>query len=161
IGRPGTWWSGAERIAIAAETRHAPSCVLCRRRKEVPSPAAIEGKHDSLGALPEFVIEVVRRVRTDPGRLSQRWFRGVIAARITEEQYVETISLVAHMGAIDTRARGLGLDVPALPQPEPGAPSQYRPAGAGPGGAWVPWLESTDLSRAETGLYPTGRPAAN
>jgi hypothetical protein len=161
IGRPGTWWDGAGRIAIAAETRHAPSCALCRRRKEALSPAAIEGNHDSLAALPEVVVELVHRVRTDPGRLSERWLRGVIAAGLSEEQYVEAVSIVAHVVAIDTMARGLGLDEPALPQPQPGMPSRYRPDGAKLGGAWVPWLEPADLSEAEAGLYPTGRPAAN
>ena len=156
IGRPGTWWDAAGRIAIAAETRHAPSCALCRRRKAALSPAAIEGKHDSRGALPEIVVEVVHRVRTDPGRLSERWFRGVIAAGLNEEQYVETVSIVGHVVAIDTMARGLGLSEPALPQPQPGMPSRYRPAGAKPGGAWVPWLEPADLSEAEAGLYPAG-----
>src|SRR5215831_4760092 len=28
IGHPGTWWDGAQRVAIAAETRHALSCEL-------------------------------------------------------------------------------------------------------------------------------------
>jgi|SRR5690348_5199682 hypothetical protein len=58
-------------------------------------------------------------------------------------------------------ARGLGLHELALPQPQPGLPSQYRLAGAKPGGAWVPWLEPADLSETEAGLYPAGRPAAN
>src|SRR5262245_11696648 len=26
IGDPGTWWTGVERVAIVAETRHADSC---------------------------------------------------------------------------------------------------------------------------------------
>jgi len=161
IGRPGTWSDGSERVAIAAETRYALSCVLCRRRKEALSPTAIEGHHDSLGALPETVVEVIHRVRTDPGRLSERWFRGVIAGGLSEEQYVETVSIVAHVVAIDTMARGLGLDLPPLPQPEQGRPSEYRPPGAKMGDAWVPWLEPADLSEAESGLYPAGRPAAN
>jgi hypothetical protein len=161
IGRPGTWWDGGERVAIAAETRHAPSCALCRRRKDALSPAAIAGEHDSLGALPESVIEVVHRVRNDPGRLSERWFRDLIGAGFSEEQYVETVSIVAHVVAIDTMARGLGCDLLPLPQPEHGSPLQYRPPGAKPGGAWVPWLEPADLSEAEAGIYPAGRPAAN
>src|SRR5260370_33827456 len=79
---------------------------LCRRRKEAVSPAAIEGTHDSLGELSEVVVEVVHRVRTDPGRLSERWYRGVIAGGLSEEQYVETVSVIAHVVAIDTMARG-------------------------------------------------------
>jgi hypothetical protein len=161
IGRPGTWWDGAARVAIAAETRRASACRLCRRRKEALSPTAIEGTHDTLGEIPEVVAEVVHRVRTDPGRLSERWYRGVIAAGLAEEQYVETVSVVAHIVAIDTMARGLGLDAPPLPHPQAGGPSQYRPVAPKPGGAWVPWLEPMDLSGAEADLYPSGRPAAN
>jgi hypothetical protein len=161
IGQPGTWWDGGQRVAIAAETRHALACALCRRRKEALSPAAVEGTHDSLGGLPEVVVEVIHRVRTDPARLSERWFGGVIAAGLGKEQYVETVSIVAHVVAIDTMARGLGFDELALPPPEPGIPSQYRPAGAKPGGAWVPWIEPADLSEREVGIYPAGRPAVN
>ena len=161
LGSAGTWWDGAERVAIAAETRHAPSCELCRRRKEALSPSAIEGRHDSLGDLPQSVVEVVHRVRTDPGRLSERWFRDVMGGGLGDGQYVETVSIVAHVVAIDTMARGLGLDALPLPGPKPGLPSHYRPAGAKPGGAWVPWLEPADLSEAEGGIYPAGRPAAN
>jgi len=49
----GTWWTGAERVAIAAEVRNAPDCDLCTRRKEALSPTAAEGQHQSLGALSE------------------------------------------------------------------------------------------------------------
>ena len=161
IARPGTWWDGNARVAIAAETRRASGCALCRRRKEALSPLAIEGSHDSLGQLPEIVVEVVHRVRTDPGRLGERWYRSVIARDLTEEQYVEIVSVVAHTVAIDTMAHGLGLDAPPLPDPEPGLPSHYRPAGAKPGGAWVPWVEPAYAGAAEAGIYPNERPPAN
>src|SRR5262249_39568264 len=152
------WWDAAARVAIAAETRHASSCRLCRRQKEALSPGAIEGTHDSLGELSEAVVQVVHRVRNDPGRLSERWYRDLIAGDLSEEQYVETVSIVAHVVAIDTMARGLGLDALPLPRPQAGAPSRYRPAAAKPGGAWVPWIGPTDLSDAEADLYPSGRP---
>jgi hypothetical protein len=161
IARPGTWWDGAARVAIAAETRLAPSCTLCRRRKEALLPLAIVGAHDSLGRLPEIVIEVVHRVVTDPGRLGERWYRGIVARGLTEEQYVETVSVVAHAVAIDTMARGLGIDALALPNPKPGSPSHYRAEGAKPGGAWVPWVEPADAGEVEAGIYPSDRLPAN
>jgi hypothetical protein len=161
IARPGTWFDGVARVAIAAETRHAANCTLCRRRMEALSPLAIEGTHDSLGQLPEIVVEVVHRVRTDPARLGERWCRSVIARGLTEEQYVETVSVVAHTVAIDTMARGLGFDAPQLPDPKPGSPSHYRPAGAKPGGAWVPWVEPADAGEVEAGIYPSDRLPAN
>jgi len=161
LARPGTWWDGAARVAIVAETRQASLCALCRRRKEALSSFAIKGTHDSLGQLPEIAVEVVHRILTDPARLSERWYHGVIAGELTEAQYVEIVSVVAHTVAIDTMARGLGLDVPPLPHPEPGSPSRYRPAGAKPGGAWVPWVAPADVSEGEAGLYPSDRPPAN
>ena len=138
IARPGTWWDGASRVAIAAETRHAASCRLCRRRREALSPFAVEGTHDSLGQLGEILVELVHRVRSDPGRLSERWYHSIIAGGLSEEQYVEAVSVVGHVVAIDTMARGLGLAPRPLPSPQPGAPARYRPPGAKPGGAWAP-----------------------
>jgi len=161
IARPGTWWDGAARVAVLAETRQASRCALCRRRKEALSPFAIEGTHDSLGQLPEIAVEVVHWVRTDPGRLGERWYRGVVTGGLTEEQYVEIVSVVAHTVAIDTMARGLGLDVLPMPTPEPGSPSRYRPPGAKPGGAWVRWIEPADAGESEAGLYPSDRAPAN
>jgi len=161
IARPGTWFDGASRVAIAAETRHAANCALCRRRKEALSPLAIEGTHDSLGQLPEIVVEVVHRVRNDPARLGEGWYRDVIARGLTEERYVEAVSVVAHVVAIDTMARGLGLNLPSLPDPKPGSPSHYRPKGARPGGAWVSWVEAADGSEVEARIYPGDRPPAN
>jgi hypothetical protein len=161
IARPGTWWDGSARVAIAAETRQAPLCALCRRRREALSPLAVEGAHDSLGRLPEPAVEVVHRVRTDPGRLGEGWYRNVIARGLSPEHYVEIVSVVAHVVAIDTMGRGLGLDAPVLPHPEPGAPSRYRPKGAKRGEAWVPWLEPADATDAEMAIYPSDRPPAN
>jgi hypothetical protein len=161
VARPGTWWGGAARVAIAAENRQAPLCALCRRRNEVLSPLAVEGAHDSLGQLPEPAVEVVHRVRTDPGRLGEGWYRGVIARGLSEEQYVEIVSVVAHVVAIDTMARGLGLDRLPLPEPQPGLPTRRSPAGAKPGGAWVHWLEPADASGDEAAIYPSDRPPAN
>ena len=161
IARPGAWWDGAQRVAIAAETRNAALCRLCRARKEALAPSAVAGTHDSLGALPEPVVEIVHRVATDPGRLSERWYRGIIAGGLGEERYVETISIVAHTVAIDTMARGLGRDPQPLPAPQPGAPSGYRPRGAKPGPAWVPWVEPDDATDGELVHYPSDRPAAN
>src|SRR5260370_23947648 len=86
IGSPGTWWSGAERVSLAAETRNAVNCRLCRERKEALSPAAVSGSHDSLGELPENVVEVVHRVRTDPARLTRSWFESCIPSGLTPER---------------------------------------------------------------------------
>lgn len=76
LAAPGAWWTGAERVAIAAETRHAWQCRLCRARQSALTPTALDGQHDHLNALPEAAVDVIHRVTTDPGRLSRFPFLG-------------------------------------------------------------------------------------
>ena len=161
IAQPGTWLDGSHRIAVAAETRNAEKCRLCARRKQALSPAAVVGEHDSLGALSPVLVETVHRVRNDPGRLTRSWLDGLLRAGLAIEAYVETIGVIAHIVALDTFARGLGMPLLALPTPVAGSPSRLRPSGARLGEAWVPWLEPEDLSEAEAWLYPAGAPPAN
>lgn len=75
LGRPGTWWTAAERLAIAAECRAAPDCPLCQERARALSPAAVVGEHrrvdDTLSAA---AVEAIHRIRTDPGRIGEAWF---------------------------------------------------------------------------------------
>src|SRR5713226_245549 len=91
LAAPGSWWTGAERVAIAAEVRQARHCALCQARQAALTPAAVEGHHDHLGALPNTAVDVIHRVVTDPGRLSQKWFTETLAAGLSAEQYVEII----------------------------------------------------------------------
>lgn len=161
LARPGTWWSGAQRVAIAAETRHAPQCALCRERKAALSPYAVRGEHASLGTLPENVIDVIHRVRTDPGRLTQKWQQGVLASGLSDGHYVETVGVVVTTVAIDTFTRALGLAPHPLPAPEPGEPTRHRPKGAKPAAAWLPWVELADMTDEEAGLYIPGEPFSN
>ena len=161
IAQPGTWWDGAHRVSLMAETRNAVDCALCRERKAALSPAAVAGRHDSLGELPEIAVEIVHRIRTDPGRLTRSWYDGVIRSDLTPEQYVEIVSVVAHTVALDTFARGIGIAPLPMSQPAAGMPSRRLPPGARPGPAWVPWIEPQDLTEAEAGIYPHSRPPAN
>ncbi|MDD9925588.1 MAG: hypothetical protein OXR03_07150 [Rhodospirillaceae bacterium] len=43
LAKPGTWWDGATRVAIAAETRAASDCALCKARKEACHPTPCKG----------------------------------------------------------------------------------------------------------------------
>jgi hypothetical protein len=116
LGKAGTWLTGEERIAIAAEARHALDCSLCQQRKDALSPYAIDGEHDHLGVLPHDMVEQVHRIRTDPGRLTKDWYKGLIAGGMNNERYVETIGVIADVVAIDTFCRGVGMAPWPLPQ---------------------------------------------
>jgi hypothetical protein len=153
LASPGAWWSGAERVAIAAEVRQARYCRLCQARKEALTPAAVEGQHDQLRALPEAAVEAIHRVVTDPGRLSQKWFNATLAAGLSAEQYVEIIGTLAAMVSIDSFCRGIGVPLHPLPELQPGAPSHYRPPGAIQEDAWVPMIPADRATGAEADLY--------
>jgi hypothetical protein len=153
---PGTWWTGAQRVAIAAEARRGDECELCAARRAALSPAAVQGKHRGIEGLPQNVVEVIHRVRSDPARLSRSWFDAVIAGGLDVPAYVELIGVVAMITGVDYFARSLGIAPFSLPEPLPGAPSRYLPASAKAGTAWVPMIAPEDASGAEADLYPPG-----
>ena len=63
--QPGNWFSGAERVAIAAEVRHALECPFCVERKQALSPYTLVGEHLGGGLLDAKVVDAVHRVITD------------------------------------------------------------------------------------------------
>jgi hypothetical protein len=156
LRRPGAWFTGAERIAIAAESRRAPDCSLCRARKAALSPEHAQGEHErapggsQLGAA---VVEVAHRVRTDSGRLSRAWFERTIASDLAVEPYVEVVGIVTLLAGLDYFCRALGVPPFPLPDPLPGEPSRHRPAGLRSGIAWVPLLAPEDATGPEADLY--------
>ena len=158
LGRPGTWLTGAERIAVAAEARNASGCALCRERKEALSPQAFAGSHDHLGTLAELEVEQIHRICSDPGRLTRAWYQGLRDGGVSEERYVETVGVIATIVAIDTFTKGLGQDSWPLPSAQAGQPTRQRPAAAKRQMAWVSTLAPEDaLGTADEDIY-AGRP---
>jgi hypothetical protein len=153
---PGAWWTGAQRVAIAAEARQADTCDFCAARKAALSASAVRGAHRSAGTLPHSTVDVIHRVRTDPARLSRAWFDAVIAGGLEVPAYVELIGVVTMLTGVDYFARTLGIPLLPLPEPRPGAPSRHLPASARSGTAWVPMIAPEDASGPEADLYPPG-----
>lgn len=138
LGRAGTWLTGDRRVRVMEETRRARGCALCAEIKQALSPFAASGTHDATGALPDNWTDMIHRIVADPGRLTQSWYRKTLDSGITDGEFVEIVSVVAHTTAIDTFAKGLGLPLRPLPEPQPGAPTRYRPAEARQHEAWAP-----------------------
>jgi len=153
VRSPGAWWTGAERVAIAAEARRATTCALCRERKAALSPVGVSGEHDTLGALPAEVVDVIHRVRTDPARLSRAWFDGVMRGGLSAPAYVELIGVLTLVTGLDYFARALGVAQQPLPDPRRGEPSRYLPPSAKAGTAWVPMIAPEDAAGSEADLY--------
>ena len=159
IAAPGNWLTGAERVAIAAETRHALDCRLCAARKEALSPEAVVGEHDGPGVLEPPMVEIVHRIVTDPARLTRRWFEARQAEGVQDTRYVETVGVTAVTVSMDTFARSMGLPPRRLPEPQAGEPSGYRPASARMEEAWVPLIVAGEESGAEADIYKGSRGA--
>lgn len=153
LSEAGTWWTGEQRLAIAAEARNALGCSLCQERKAAVSPSAVDGDHQSLGVLPNPVVDVIHRILTDPGRLTKRWYKQVLASGISDTAYVEIVGVVVTLVVMDTFARAIGVPTIELPAAVEGEPSRIRPLSAKLEEAWVPMIAVSDAKGPEADLY--------
>jgi len=120
LAAAGTWWTGAERLAIAAEARRALA-------GETPS-----------GTLPPPVAQATRRIAVEAATI-----RGTDVARWENDGlgafgYVEIVGIVSRLAALDITAFGLGREAPRLPEPQPGEPSRAQADGAVVTTGWAP-----------------------
>lgn len=161
LSAPGSWWSGDEKIAIAAEVRAARDCALCAARKQALSPGAVDGTHDrAVDRLPEAAIDAVHRLVTDAARLSKSWVEKLLASgSLSDGHYVELLGVTVSVLCIDAFHRALGLPLEPLPAPAPGPASGYRPAAASDGVGWVPMIPGGEARGPEADLYQKGRAA--
>jgi hypothetical protein len=150
---PGCWFTGAERLAIAAESRAALDCKLCDERKAALSPEHSRGDHTRVTDLPDVLVELAHRIRTDSGRLSRTWFDRMLASGLDDARYVEAVGIVTFTAGIDAFCRSLGIEPFSLGNPLPGEPSRQRPANVKSGIAWVPMLAPEDAVGPEAELY--------
>ena len=158
LAAAGTWWTGAERLAIARASRAAARCRLCRDRKLAISPQVPGGDHDGdAGGLPASAADAAHRIASDPTRLTRRWLEGILTRGLGEGRYVELLGVVATMVSIDAFCRAIGAPQHPLPVPHDGEPQRHRPRAARKEEAWVPMLpqgrpqgEESDLWKGRT-----------
>lgn len=159
LGRPGSWWTGAERVAIARETRNARRCRLCASRKTALSPYAVSGQHDHDEGLPERAVDAVHRVVTDQSRITRSWIEDNDAAGLSKAAYVELVGITVAVLSIDEFHRALGLPLESLPAPQPGAISRYVPEHLSEDIGFVPTVPPDGAVGNEADLWPNGRTA--
>ena len=97
LSSPGTWFTGAERVAIAAAARG----------EAASSPAE----------------RAAQMVSTAPETITRDWFDTLLADGLSVEQYVEVLGIVARLRALDTTRFGLGHFPRPLPEPRDGDPT--------------------------------------
>ena len=99
-------------------------------------------------------MEAIHRLATDAGRITEKWVRQLVDGTLGEERYVEIISIVAIITALDTFDRALGRPLRPLPQSAAGQPNQHRPAGARRSLAWVSTLAPQDVGPGDPNPFP-------
>jgi alkylhydroperoxidase family enzyme len=133
IAGPGSWWTGAQRVAVAGEVRAA--------REQRSDPPWLRKQVEPLtDLLPAAAVEVARRVAIDAHKLDRAWCEQM-TKELSDAAYVELVAVVAWVSAIDSFADALGVPLEPLPQARAGEPDRARPDGMGDGGAWVPVAE--------------------
>ena len=159
LAKPGSWWSGEERVAIAAACRQAISCGLCARRVEALSPNSVMGEHDGDLLLPASAVDAVHRIVTDQHRITRQYVENNVAQGLAKEAYVELVGVVVAVLSIDEFHRALGLELEPLPTPEAGEISRYRPAMLSDDVGFVPTVPPDGSVGNEADLWPQGRTA--
>lgn len=156
LAEPGSWWTGAERVAIAQESRNAVTCGFCAARKEALSPYNFAGEHEHSGALDARAVDAVHRIITDQTRITDSFVADNEANGLSREQYVELAGIVVVTFSIDEFHRALDLPLEPLPEPQAGEPSHYRPGHAADGTGFVPMIPADGNVGAEADLWPDG-----
>jgi hypothetical protein len=131
LGAPGTWGTGAQRLAVAAEAR------IAGYDGGVLEEPADGGASVDL-VLPEGARRVVQRLAVSPKDVDEAFFKQALKDGLSDSEYVEIVGLVARITNFDVFARGIGVALQPLPAPRPGATSRERPAAAVSEQAWVP-----------------------
>ena len=127
IAAPGPCLESSLRLAVAREARIARDCDLCTQRKQALSPYSVEGQHTGRGELPAWMEEVVHRVVTDPGRITEAWTHQLLKNDASDQAYVEVVSIVSVLLVVDTFNRALGLPLRPLPDAVPGGGRRADP----------------------------------
>jgi hypothetical protein len=153
LARAGDWLDGKERLAVVAEARHAWDCPLCQERKAALSPYTVAGDHNQVADLPSSWVEVIHRVVTDSGRLSERWYDAALSAGMAEDEIIEIISVAVQAVVIDCFTAGIGMAAPPLPSAEPGLPPRHRRADAKKGPGWASTIAPEDAAPDFIGYY--------
>lgn len=160
LAQPGSWWTGAQRVAIAAESRQASHCTFCKERKQALSPYQFPGTHEATqDLLDDITVDAIHRIITDQTRIAAHYIERNVTEGLTKNAYVELVGIVVAMFSIDEFHRGLGLPLEPLPAPEPGQPTHYQPEMLSEDIGFVPTVPPQGAIGAETDLWSDGRTA--
>lgn len=135
LAAPGTWLTGHQRVAIAAQARSA----LKHQVLDTPS------------ATPPMV-EAARVISAEASEAREQWVESLYNNGLDPLEYVEILGVVARLTAIDTFLFGIGHPERPLPEPSDGDPSREPVDGAVINGGWAPTVGPAGAPSALTAI---------
>ena len=148
---PGDWLTGSQRRAAALEARDARTNELDQQRRDALSPNAVPGGHEATAELQAEAVEVIHRVASDPGRLTQVWADEMMTV-LGEETYTELVGIAACTAVLDMFAWTMTGDDGQLGDDTAGSPANERPDDVGDVGAWVSQTTGTGMANVSRSL---------
>ncbi len=131
LGRPGRWWTGQQRLAIAEVARRSQPRALWDR---IPPLESLE-HHDSPDLSP-FVAALAELITVETSAINSETI-ALIEERIGDAAYAELCAIVAQVAAIDQLCHALGVELAEFPAAVSGVPSRVRPEGMGDAGGHI------------------------
>ena len=133
LAEPGTWGTGAQRLAVAAETRKAGY------EAGILEQPADEGAATEI-ELPAPAKAFIRDLAVSPKNVLEESHQAARGGGLSDGEYVELVGIVSRVMDMDIFARGIDVALRPLPAAEPGEPSRERPIEAIQEQAFVPTI---------------------
>ena len=131
LADPGTWGTGAQRLAVAGECRQACyDAGILEEPEDAGPPSGIE--------LPGAVRGMIRKLAVTPKDYLEESYEEATGGGLSDEEYVEIVGIVSRLTDMDIFARGIGVPLRPLPAARDGRPTRARPKAARKELAWVP-----------------------
>ncbi len=121
LAKAGTWYRGAQRVALAEVTRDAHI-----------------GRASTTVDIDKTTADAARKIAIDAPTIRQNWVQEVTDSAIGQNAFVELTAIVSQVTTIDTYTIGIGETLRPLPLAEPGEPSYEEVKGARLNRGWYP-----------------------
>jgi hypothetical protein len=135
LARPGTWWTGRQRVELAAT-----AVAAMTDESLLPpwtAPSTVDGWLGGDLVAPAAAHDAAYRVAAHAGTLLESWY-GDVCAELGDLAYVEVVGITCTVAAVVAFRRAAGLAPWELPRPVDGEPSRVVPADLVPAGLnWV------------------------
>ena len=136
LAAPGSYWSGRQRIEMAATAREARA-----------------GSRNGNSSLPAAAEEAASLLGARPAGTSRSWVESTVVD-LGSGPYIEIVGVVSRAVAVDTFHRAIGSPLPRLPEPVAGDPTGINDPAARSGPAWVPMVGGASIVGALSAVPP-------